>query len=379
MFGKDDRSMDIVIPHSLQIVLDDVGWFCGKDDRKAGGPSRTGISRYHVADDYKAINELGSILDMKINCAFIVGEWDPDNRLRKIPCLSKYGDDWDNIPHLDKKEMAKIADIINNSPYIDLAIHGLLHGYYKDGIDNWDSSDYYYHINKKLIMTEEAEIRNRLDAFFDLIKYYNINKKINSFVPPSFVYRWNEISNILVDYGVDYVSTIFRTMEYNLGEKPEIADVENGIVTIDRNNNKVPWDQIDSPFDHLPVMKGICGIHWPNILNPDPAKNSETVQRIAGYFKKCSQEFGVILSKDMRFSATQSLYKRFSDVTYENGKAVIDLSRVPLSDKIDKCFYVSSKGALTYYSGCSIEEHERKIGFINYKITPRSDTVILGM
>ena len=73
---------EILIPHSLQITLDDVGWFNGADDRPNGGSAHTGIARRHCAEDYAAINELGRRLNMRINCAFTVGEWDPGNRLR---------------------------------------------------------------------------------------------------------------------------------------------------------------------------------------------------------------------------------------------------------------------------------------------------------
>ena len=107
----------IVIPRPLQIVIDDLGWFCPTDDRAAGGPSRTGMSRYHVAADYEAINYLGERLGMKINCAFVVGEWDPDNRLRSVKHLSKYGDGWDNAAHLDREEMRRCAEVINTSPW----------------------------------------------------------------------------------------------------------------------------------------------------------------------------------------------------------------------------------------------------------------------
>ena len=31
---------NIIIPKSLQIVMDDVGWFNGNDDRKRGGSAR---------------------------------------------------------------------------------------------------------------------------------------------------------------------------------------------------------------------------------------------------------------------------------------------------------------------------------------------------
>jgi RNA polymerase sigma factor (sigma-70 family) len=99
------------------------------------------MSRPHVAADYEAINNLGKALDMKINCAFIIGEWDPDNRLKDIPNLSKWGNDWDNVSYIDKNKLIECIDVINNSPFIDIAVHGLMHGYYIENTDNPDDTE----------------------------------------------------------------------------------------------------------------------------------------------------------------------------------------------------------------------------------------------
>ena len=167
---------NIIIPSSLQITMDDVGWFNGEDDRENGGSARTAMSRRHCAEDYAAINELGRRLNMRINCAFVLGEWDPDNRLRGIKHLSKFGDSWNNAAYLGKEEMAAVAEVINASPYIDIAVHGLMHNYYDPKIP-YCNSDYFYPENGLMKMIPESEIRARLDAFFDLLDYYKIKPK----------------------------------------------------------------------------------------------------------------------------------------------------------------------------------------------------------
>ena len=53
---------EYIIPNALQIVIDDLGWFNGKDDRENHGPSCTAMPRNHVAEDYLAVNELGRAL-----------------------------------------------------------------------------------------------------------------------------------------------------------------------------------------------------------------------------------------------------------------------------------------------------------------------------
>ena len=75
----------VVLPVALQIVTDDIGWFYGRDTRCSEGPSRTGLPRRHVAEDYAAIDAVGKAIGMKINCPMVIGEWDKKNRLRGMP------------------------------------------------------------------------------------------------------------------------------------------------------------------------------------------------------------------------------------------------------------------------------------------------------
>ena len=364
----------IIIPRPLQIVVDDLGWFCPTDDRAAGGPSRSAMTRYHVAEDYEAINYLGEQLGMKINCAFIVGEWDPDNRLRSVKHLSKYGDGWDNAAHLDKGEMRRCVEVINSSPYIDLAVHGLLHGYYMDGTDNHDTSDYYYRKSKELIMIPEDEVRHRLDCFFDIINYYGIKKEINSFVPPSFNTRIGELTRIIADYGIIYSSTIFCIVECE-GERPSIATVENGIITVDRNNNLIPWNSVSSDFSKFAPTVGIFGTHWPNFLHHDPERSHEVVDGAVKYFRACEHNFGTVLSRDMKYCATQSLVARFAALTEREGEYIIDLTELPSAKGLDNFFTVSLRCAPKFVEGAEIRLISDMGDFQNYDIYPSGSVV----
>ncbi len=132
------------------------------------------MPRRHVAEDYSAVNELGMRLNMKISCAFVLGEWDSDNSLREIPHLSKYGKKWNNASYFSPKEARRCAEAINRSEYIDINIHGLLHGYYTDGVDNYDKSDFCYTKNGAFHRISEEEIRARLDAFFGLLRRHKL-------------------------------------------------------------------------------------------------------------------------------------------------------------------------------------------------------------
>ena len=366
----------IVIPEALQIVVDDLGWFCGKDDRAKGGSSRTGMPRNHCHLDYVCMNELGKALGQKIFCAFVIGEWDPDNRLACFDKLSKYGSDWNNAAYLDRDEMEKVAETVRSAEYIDLALHGLNHGYYMDGVDNTDLSDYYYNINKVRYMVDEKEIRARLDKFFEILDYYKIGKKVTGMVPPSGAYRMNELSYILRDYGIKYVSTPFKFMRCENCEKPEyVGFEESGMILIDRTTDSAKWDECDVDYDSLSEKYADYGSHWPNFLHPDPQRNLEVVDRAARYFKKCAQNIGCIISRDMRFAVTQSFYKKYAKVALQNDTFVIDISEVPVHEDMNGVFYVNSTQPITEYSGCTVKEYDRKDDFITYEITPSSSVI----
>lgn len=365
-----------VIPMSMHLVVDDVGWFNGEDDRKQGGPSRTGMPRRHVAEDYFALNRLGEALGMKVTCAFVVGEWDPDNRLRSVPHLSKFGENWNNAEYLDREEMTRVISAINSSPYIELAIHGLLHGYYMEGVDTPDVSDYYYLQNKKLYMTDEKEIEDRIGKFRGLLDYYGIKRKTDVFVPPCFRYRYGELSSVLSRLGIKYVSTIFKSMECE-GERPETVCMENGIANLDRNLNLIPWDEFECPFDILPTVGGVFGAHWPNFLHRDPKRNNEIVDKAVSYFKRCSEVYGIVLSHGIEDATVQAFYHRLAKVEFTVGELVIDLSELQNTVAYGKPFIVSSVSEIKDCKGASVRLYERKSDFLSYELIPSSDRIVV--
>lgn len=371
---------NLVIPKSLQITMDDVGWFNGSDDRENGGSARTAMTRRHCHEDYAAINELGKRLNMRINCAFVLGEWDPDNRLGRIKWLSKFGDGWNNAAYLGKEEMAAVADTVRNSEFIDVAVHGLLHNYYKPGIP-YSNSDYFYSKDGKLCISPKEEIRARFDAFFDILDYYGIKKTVNSFIPPTFSYIWNSMTDVLSDYGIKYVSTVYEEpfMEAPADFKiPKSAGVENGgIITLNRNNNDIPWYEISTNLDKMPVLHGIFGCHWPNMLHEDKERHGEIIDNWVRYFERCRDSYGIILSRDIAFAATQSLYEEYTKISYSGKKTYLDVSAVPNAKGRSDKFYISAKNPIAAYSGCELREYERRAEFINYEVNPLSDTITL--
>ena len=122
--------------------MDDIGWFHGSDDRTLGMPSRTGIPRMHVAEDYTVVNEIGKRINQKICAPFVIGEWDKNNRLKNKPHMTPKPAEWDCRSKMNLKEAERCFDAIESSDYIDLAHHGMLHSYWDEEMGH-DDQQYY--------------------------------------------------------------------------------------------------------------------------------------------------------------------------------------------------------------------------------------------
>lgn len=367
------------IPAPLQINMDDVGWWCGRNDNNIGGPSRTAMCRPHTVSDYQAISDLGKALNTKITCGLVMGEWDMDNRLSKdILHFSHFGKNWNNAAYRNADDMQKAAEILH-SPYIEIAAHALYHGYYMPGVDCADISDFYYRKNDIYHSVPEDEIRNRLDHFFRLCKEHGINTRIETFIPPSYVYRENELTSILKDYGFKFCGTIFESIPRAYSEPYEVPDsvfIENDIITVDRKYNLVHWANIDCDFDNIEEKSfGIFGLHWPNILNADPKKHGETLKKLLPYFRRCENTFGIVMSRNMAFAATQELYKKYTKTLMQNSSIILDLSEVPYATGRLSSFFVSLKKKPANFEGCTLGEIREKDGFSNFEIFPLGDIV----
>lgn len=369
---------NLCIPRPFHVCVDDLGWFCGRDDRKTGGPSRSGMPRYHTAEDYIALENLGKAVGMKLSCAFVLGEWDLEGITQKFPNAPRFGEIWESPEKRDKKEMEKMVEVINSSPHIDFLLHGIYHGYYKEGVDNHDSSDYFYRINKKLFRISEEEIVERLDAFFQIMQYHNINKKVNQFIPPSGTYRQGDLSEIFKRYGIIYATPVFRAIEKITDDVTDFVYTENGFTVIDRNNCIVPWDEVGTNFLALPDCSGIFGTHWPNFLHEDPSRNHEVVANAAAYINRCCSRFDTAPAEDISVCAMQQLILKYGKISESDNSITVDLSPIPDTAHGD-FFLVNSKKPLKSVLGGSFEEYKKYVKHSSYKIIPSENTVKISI
>ena len=180
-----------------------------------------------------------------------------------------------------------------------------------------------------------------------------------------------ELSELLSELGIRFNSTIFDTMVYD-GEKPYAAAEENGIVTVDRNNNIYRWFACDCSYEDLPYVSGIFGSHWPNFLHPDASRNSEVVDRAVAYFKRAGSRYGAVLSRGMEFCAIQSLYHSCAEITYGESEILVELSALSDSIAKGKPFIISSRREFASVLGGSSRIYEEQDGFVSYLVTPES-------
>ena len=369
---------DFKIPVALQIVVDDIGWFWGRDDREIGGPSRTGVARTHILEDYIVLNEIGRALNQKINAMLVIGEWDINNRLRKVPHCSNQGENWNGSFWLNKEEAEKIRNFLNTAEFIEIGFHGLLHSTYSKEGELLCCQEFM--VNKDFKKENERELvpenitRAQFDTFFEIYNDWGFTQKIQTFASPGNIgdaWKTDEFSNVIKDYGIKFWhNNVIRG-----------CSVQSGIILNPKAVEICPWFVYD--FDPLeardlkPEEAGIIGSHWANYLRFNPKKSIEGVKDWKTFYDRQSEIFGMIISRDIEFAHYQQLYKNYAVISEENDCIKIDLSE---ADKIapekNMPIYISLTNEPSECTGGKLSLYETKSGFKNYKVERTGDSII---
>ncbi len=268
------------IPLPIQVVIDDVGWWSGKDGSKYQEPYRTGINRNHVPADYLAIVDLGIALGIQPQAATVLGEWDKENILRKVPHSTWMGDKWDNSQWVGPW-LEEVSDIINsNKENYEITVHGLGHEWWVDG--KFTRAEW---ADNNGVMRPKEILEQHLDAYAEIMHQNNLGELPKSFVPNAFrhsfgVTKGNDISlaQLLAGRGFTYINTPFSSMFNSEAAQHHYFGVDSGIMTVDRGADFLDWDVIDGKPDGM-IIGSTCGLHWPNMLHENPERNAEVVER----------------------------------------------------------------------------------------------------
>lgn len=108
---------------------------------------------------------------------------------------------------------------------------------------------------------------------------------------------------------------------------PEIAAVENGIITVNRTNDFTNWETIDAPIPGE-IKRSYYGMHWPNILHADSDRNMEVVDKWVKYFEQYKDDFEILFAGENGRASSQALYKRYTKTTIKPDSITLDFKAV---------------------------------------------------
>jgi len=340
--NKNSDNLKVIIPMPIQVVIDDVGWWSGEDGSKRQEPYRTGINRNHVPADYQAIAELGRALGIRPQAAIILCEWDKENILRLLPTSTWMGDKWNNSKWVGPWQDEAAEIIRNNQNHLELTIHGIGHEYWEGETftrAEWTDS------NGQMRPNDQVELH--LDYFEKLMNQHNLGAFPKSFVPTAFKHSFGpsegreiSLAEILKKRGVDYINSPLKGMYNKERVQFGLFGLDAGVMTVDRGSDECPWDTF--PGNPVNELTGpTCGMHWPNMLHPDPGKNPEIVHKWISYLKRYNEKPDKMLAPDSVSFQNQLAHHSLTKVELKRNVIAMDFTET------DKLPATIGKGELT--------------------------------
>ena len=324
---KSTIKLSASIPLPIQVVIDDVGWWSGKDGSLSQEPYRTGINRNHVIADYKAIIDLGKALGIRPQAATVLGEWDRENILRNVPHSTWMGEKWDNSKWVGPW-LEETADLITTNPaHYEITVHGLGHEWWTNG--KFTRAEW---ADDKGIMRPKEILEQHLDAYAAIMFQNKLGELPKSFVPNAFKHSFgitegNDISlaGLLKKRGFTYINTPFESMFNKEAAQYNFFGVDSGIMTVDRGSDIFDWNVIGVKPEGI-INGPTCGLHWPNLLHEDPERNSETVQGWVELLAPYDDQQETLLAKNSLLFQKQLAHHIASKIEVKDGAVNMDFS-----------------------------------------------------
>ncbi len=341
-----DRNNRLTIPPSLLVVIEDVGWWSGRDESLSNGPYRTGMGRPHGPEDYEAIAFLGKRLGTRILCGMVFCEWDRKNLLRRTPTATWLGASWDN-PFRYSPLLDQAAKVINgHSEFIEIGFHGVGHEFWENGVV---SRAEFHDIHGN--MRGRADIIAHFEAFYELLKQSGIEAQTpNIFIPPALKHSFGNgekgFQKILSDFEIRFVLTVFEKAKQHAPPVYDHFTRECGVTLIERGLSPVQWNQTASG----PVFAfgwPILPLHWGNILHNDPMENLSVTEKWVNFIRQGAKKNGLLFLPTISETLTQIIYSRLAELKpIQNGFEIhLEKVRAVLPFEQDAGFYVqASKG-----------------------------------
>ncbi|MBI5725057.1 MAG: hypothetical protein HZA50_13940 [Planctomycetes bacterium] len=328
------ESADITIPRPVHVVLDDVGWREGGNLSDTGGPYRAGVDRIFDEADYLAVVELGERLNIRPQCAMILCEWDRQNVCAQYPTTTPAGAKWDNSARVGDWAFRARDVFINRAANIEFALHGVGHEHWDNGV----VSRAEWHGRGGRRWPREV-LDAHIECYRKILAQYGLDPASGMSFPPAFVpcayaYYWDDADPqstgaLMETAGVRYASLVFKGFCTFAGGPPEKPDggFDHGLLVLDRDNT-VAWQAFASVPESMPATS-ICGLHWPNLLMPDPARNNESVAMWTEYLSRVASQDDLMLAANTAEAWSQWVYRNFASIRRENGRWILDATRLP--------------------------------------------------
>lgn len=332
--------IEACIPLAIQVVIDDVGWWCGADGHERGEPYRSGCVRDHVPADYAAIVELGQRLGMRPQAAMILCEWDRGNVLREVPSATWQGREWDNSQWVGPwlEEAAEI--IVDGREHFELTIHGIGHEYWDEqGVPTRAE----WH-DREGRMRPRDEVLRHLEYYSRLLEMNALGPLPESFVPAAFLHRFGAgeegMGAILARHGVKYMSTPYGGMFRDRETEAQWFGFDEGVLTVDRGRDLLNW-HVTGGEPVGEIVGPVCGMHWPNLLHEDPARNSAVVDRWVALLEPYGRRWDRMLARNAAEGFSQCVYHTLGKVRVEGEVVKVDVREV---EGVLGRFYVKVRG-----------------------------------
>ena len=300
------NGISAMIPMPIQIVIDDVGWWSGEDGSARQEPYRTGIKRNHVPADYQAIVDLGKGLGVRPQAATILCEWDRKNILRELPTSTWMREKWDNRKWVGPW-LEEAADIIrSNKSHYELTLHGIGHEYWAGR--NFTRAEW---ADKTGVMRPLDQVEQHFDYYARLMEQNQLGPFPKSFIPTAFLHGFGpteghktSLAEVIKKRGISYINTPFSTMANAQAVQFGVFGIDAGVMTVDRGEDLFDWNIIGGR-PAAKISGPTCGMHWPNLLHEDPARNSEIVAGWVKYLASYNDGMETLLSPDLTFFQQQ--------------------------------------------------------------------------
>jgi hypothetical protein len=337
LFGSNNKGKDsglfVTIPMPIQLVIDDVGWWSGEDGHQRQEPYRTGINRNHVPADYQAIVDLGKALNIRPQAAMVLCEWDTDNILERLPTSTWMGTDWDNNKWIGPWLEEATEIIRDNKDHFEFTIHGIGHEYWTEG--KFTRAEW---ADKNGIMRDREQVEAHLDFYEKLMAQNNLGPFPTSFVPTAFLHSFGvseghtvSMAQVLKRRGVNYINTPFEDMFHSDRVTHGLFGFDDEVMTVNRGRDLLSWKSIGKLPEgelHGPT----CGLHWPNILHPDPELNGEIVNGWVEFLKPYQNKMETLLAENSEIFRHQLAHNHSTNLRVADNHINLDFSGI---DKLD--------------------------------------------